>query len=107
MNLNPDLLGGLGLLGSSLVARLLAHNTTTPGLAVFLVLVVVGSLDGTDEGSELVLVLRLDFGQSKGGGGLLVNDGTETSLRLDNTVWDTHLAAKSGKPDDNLRWVRV
>lgn len=36
-----------------------------------------------------------------------MDDGTETSLALDNGVRDTHLAAQSGKKDNQLNGVNV
>lgn len=36
-----------------------------------------------------------------------MDDCSETGLALDNAVWDTHLAAKSGQPDDNLNGVNI
>lgn len=38
---------------------------------------------------------------------LLVDNGTETGLTLDNGVRDTHLAAESGEEDDELNGVNV
>ena len=61
----------------------------------------------TDEGSELALVLALDVLHGKNGGSLLVNDRTETSLALDNDIRDTHLAAESGKEDNELDGVNI
>ena len=36
-----------------------------------------------------------------------MDDSSETGLALDNAVWDTHLAAESGQPDDNLNGVNI
>ena len=38
---------------------------------------------------------------------LLVDDGAESGLALDNGVWDTHLPAKSREEDDELAVVQV
>ena len=38
---------------------------------------------------------------------LLVDNGTQTSLALDNGVRDTHLTAESGKEDNQLNGVNV
>lgn len=38
---------------------------------------------------------------------LLVNNGTETGLALDDGVRDTHLAAESGQEDDQLNGVDI
>ena len=36
-----------------------------------------------------------------------MDNSSETSLALDNAVWDTHLAAESGQPDDDLNGVNI
>lgn len=38
---------------------------------------------------------------------LLVNDRSETSLALDNGVWNTHLSAESWEEDDQLDGVHI
>ena len=38
---------------------------------------------------------------------LLVDDSSETSLALNNSVWDTHLTAESWEVDDELDWVNI
>lgn len=65
-----------------------AHDATTPVTPAFLVLVRVTLLDGRDQLAELALVLAPDLGESQNGGGLLVNDGAETCLALDDGVWN-------------------
>jgi len=72
-------------------------------------LVLVGEvgLGGGDEGSEGLLVLGTHVLKGDDGGGLLVNDRTETSLVLDNDVWDTHLPAESREEDDQLDRVDI
>jgi hypothetical protein len=93
--------------------------------AGLLVLVAVALLDGGEELGELGLVLGADLGKSEDSSGLtmvsivcprlshakktdlLVDNGTETSLALDNGVRDTHLAAESGKEDNQLNGVDV
>lgn len=75
--------------------------------AGLLVLVGVALLDGREELGELSLVLGANLGESKDSSGLLVDNGTETSLALDNGIGDTHLAAESGKEDNQLNRVNV
>jgi hypothetical protein len=53
---------------------------------------------------ELVWRYRKDF---ESGTDLLVDDGTKTSLALNDGVRDTHLAAESGKEDNELNGVDV
>lgn len=36
-----------------------------------------------------------------------MDNGSKTSLALDDGVWDTHLAAESRKEDDKLNWVNI
>lgn len=84
------------------------HDTTSPVAgSLLVVLLEVTVVDGGDELLELVLVLGADLGQSEDGGSLLVDDGTETGLALDDGVRDTHLAAESGQEDDELNGVDV
>lgn len=64
-------------------------------------------LSGTDEGSELALILTLDILEGEDGGGLFVNNSTETGLALDNDVGDTHFAAKSRKEDNQFDGVNI
>ena len=64
-------------------------------------------LGGADEGSEFTLVLRLNVLESNDGGGLLVDDGTETGLALNDDVGDTHLAAEGREEDDELNGVDI
>jgi hypothetical protein len=45
--------------------------------------------------------------KSEDGGGLLVDDGAETSLALDNNVRHTHLAAKGREEDNELDGVNI
>jgi len=71
------------------------------------VLVGVALLDGREELGELGLVLSADLGQGQNGGGLLVDDGAETGLTLDDGVGDTHLAAESGQEDNQLNGVDI
>ena len=104
-----DLDGGLDGLALLLLAvvGLGAHDTTTPVTAGLLVLVGVALLDGREELGELGLVLGAGLGQGQDGRGLLVDDGTETGLALDDGVRDTHLAAESGQEDNQLNGVDV
>jgi len=80
---------------------------STPLAAELIGLVVVLGLDRGNELGELVLVLVLDTGDDEGGGGLLVDDGTEACLALDDGVGDVQLAAKGGKPNDELEKLFV
>lgn len=96
-------------LGTSLELgnRLLATESSSPVVSGRFVLLSVVDLDGRDELGELSLVLRLDFTESENGSSLATDDGTETSLALDDSVGDTHLAAESGEEDDELDRVDI
>jgi len=65
-SLNADLASSASLLDAGSIVGLAAHETTTPGLAVLLVLVVVRSLDGRYNGGKLVLAqpISQDMGSS-------------------------------------------
>jgi len=91
----------------SAVLSLLAHDTTSPLATDGLVLVHEATLDGLDELGELGLVLRADLSEGEDGSGLLVDDGTETGLALDDGVRDTHLLAERRKEDNELDGVDV
>jgi hypothetical protein len=65
------------------------------------------SLSGGDDVGEIPLVFALDLLDSDNGSGLLVDDGTETGLALDDDVRNTHLPAESGKEDDELNGVDI
>lgn len=96
-------------LGTSLELgnTLLASESSSPVVAGSLVLLSVVDLDGRDELGELSLVLRLNLTESEDRSGLASDDGTETSLALDDGVRDTHLAAEGREEDDELDGVDV
>ena len=96
----------LGALGELLVGSL-REVSTTPVAADLLSLVEVVGLGGRDEVGELTLVLGSDLLDEGNGGGLLVDKGTNRSLRLDNDVGDAHLAAEGGEEDNKLDGVNV
>lgn len=83
------------------------HDTTTPVAVGLLVLLEVTVLDSRAELGELALVFGAHFGQGKNSSSLLVDDSAESGLALDDSVRDTHLAAESGKEDDQLDGVDV
>lgn len=64
-------------------------------------------LGSADEGSEITLVLALDVLKSNNSSSLLVDDGTETGLALDDDVRDTHLAAEGREVDNELDGVNI
>lgn len=52
-------------------------------------------------------MLLADLGDGNSGGGLLVDELTETGLALDDAEGNIHLAAESGEPDDELNRVDI
>jgi hypothetical protein len=94
------LLLGLDVLG------LLTHNTATPGSPDIDVIIVLRS-EVLGESLELGLVLLLDSGEGNNSAVLLTNQGTETSLGLENAEWNILLPAESGEPDNELNWVNI
>jgi hypothetical protein len=81
-----------------------AHDSTAPlSLEVFIEL----SLEVVLQALELGLVLLVHGGKGAHSGGLLVGEGAQSSLALDNGEGDIHLLAKSGKPDNQLDGVNV
>jgi hypothetical protein len=84
-----------------------AHDTTTPVPPVLLVLVRVAFLDRRDELGKLGLVIGADLGQSQDSSSLLVYDGTQAGLALDDGVWNTHLAAEGWEEDNKLDRVNI
>ena len=83
-----------------------ASLEAAPSLFEFLVLVVVGP-EGSGEVVKFSLVFLPDLGQGHGGGVLLVDQFAEGSLSLDEAVWDVHLLAEGGEPDDQLDGLNV
>ena len=110
---NLNSLSGKSLLSDSLLllkttsVGLLAHATTTPLTAEFVITIKEVSLDGINNLGEISLGVLFDGGESQSSGSLLANNLTKTSLSLDDSVRDLHLAAKSGQPDDDLKRIDI
>lgn len=64
-------------------------------------------LGSADQSCELTLVLALDILESDDSGSLLVDDGTETGLALDDHVGYTHLSAESREEDNKLNGIDI
>jgi hypothetical protein len=94
------LLLGLDVLG------LLTHDTATPGSPDIDVIIVLRS-EVLGESLELGLVLLLDSGEGNNSAVLLTNQGSETSLGLENAEWNILLPAESGEPDNELNWINI
>ena len=86
---------------------LLAHDATTPVSPMLVMLVIVALLDRADELAQLRLVLATHLRQRQHGRSLLVDDGAEARLALDDRVGDAHLAAERGQEDNELDRVDV
>jgi len=74
---------------------------------VLLVLVGEVGFGSRDESRKLLGVLAAHVLEGQNGGGLLVDDCAETSLALDDHIWDAHLTAKSGEEHDELNGVNI
>jgi hypothetical protein len=82
------------------------HNTTTPVLALLVVVVVLFTeLDG--ELLQVLHVLAVDLSEGNAGSGLHVAKLTEGSLSAEEAVWHVLSAAKSGQMDHALNGVNV
>ncbi|KAH3670509.1 hypothetical protein OGAPHI_001024 [Ogataea philodendri] len=101
--LNSSNSSSLGQLGSSLGS----HDTSTPVSSLVLVFLGEVSVDGGDKLGQSSLVLWSDVDQSSNSTGLLVDQGSESSLTLDNGVWNTHLSAQSWEENNKLDWVNI
>jgi hypothetical protein len=75
--------------------------------ALLLELLIVVGLDSRHNVSKLRLVSVLDFSEGKGGGSLLVNKSSKTSLALNNAVGNIHLAAQSGQVKNKFNGVNI
>ena len=101
------LLGKAGLLADlELADGLVAHLATTPGAADLGVLVEL-SLEARLVLGEGAGVGGLDLGEGDDGSVLLVDEGAEAALALDDAVRDVHLAAQGREEDDELDRVDV
>jgi hypothetical protein len=83
-----------------------SHDTTTPGSPLSLVVVVLGS-EVLGEHLEVGVVLLLDLGEGHAGGGLGVDELSESCLSLDEAVWDSLLSAESRQVAHDLEGVGV
>jgi hypothetical protein len=111
-----DLKGGLVALLKlclyCLLALLQAHlSLKTHGWLAFAAPLELVVCEGIGEvvaqGSECVLVLLAHLGECHAGGGLLANKGSYASTALYNAVRNTHLAAESRHPNNELDWVNI
>lgn len=84
-----------------------AHDATAPVLAVLLPLLGEVGAHGLADLVEGTGVGGLQVGDGEAAGRLHVDERTEAGLALDDAVWDAHLAAESGQPDDNLHGVDI
>jgi len=75
--------------------------------AVVFVLVGEVGLGSRHEGGKLLVVLGADVLEGQDGSSLLMDDGAEASLGLDNHVGNTHLAAEGWEENDKLNGVDI
>ena len=87
--------------------RLDTHDTSTPMSATLLVLAGVALVNSADQLGQFGFILALHLRESQNSGRLLVHDGPETGLALDDGVGDAHLSAECGEEDDQFDGVDV
>ena len=73
---------------------------------MFLVLIIVSS-EGSSQVVELTFILLSHLSQSHCGSVFLVDQFAESSLSLDEAVWDVHLLAEGGEPDNQFEGFDV
>ncbi len=82
-------------------------DISSPLLSNLIVLLVEVYLDGGDDRSKFLLVLRLNLSHSNNSSCLFVDQSSKSGLSLHNCIGNSHLAAKSGQEDYNFDWVNV
>ncbi|KAH3659830.1 hypothetical protein OGATHE_005875 [Ogataea polymorpha] len=109
-----DSLWGVGSSNSSSLGSLCqlsiglsTHHTSTPVSSLLLVLFDEVSVDGGNELGQSSLVLWSNVDQGSNSTGFLVNKGSQSSLTLDDSVWNTHLSAQSWQEDNQLDWIDI
>jgi hypothetical protein len=110
LSLKTHLLGLLHrdslLLLGLLVLRLLTQDTATPSSADCNVVDVL-SLEGLGEGVQVSLILLSNRGQADNSSVLLVNEGTKSSLALQDAERYILLSAERGQPANELDGVNI
>jgi len=113
MSLKHSHVGLLGELDFSLLFSLShhvlvldTHNTTTPVSSEGLVLIEL-STEVLGEEFKILVIFLADLSNGDAGGGLLVDELTETCLTLDESVGDTLLSAESWQEHEEFNWVNV
>jgi len=89
------------------VGGFVATDSSSPLTALLLVFVGEIGLRRADKGAQLLLVFASHILEGENSSRLLVHDGAETCLALDDHVRDTHLPAESGQEDDEFDRVNV
>lgn len=85
----------------------LETNVTTTPLTTELSVVHELGVGHVDDALESGLILGLDLSEGNNGSLLLVHNLAKTSLVVNDNVRDTHLAAESRQPNDELNGVDV
>ncbi len=78
-----------------------SHNWLSLNSPNTSVLVIV-SIEESSESLQVVLILLLDLSEGNTGGGLLVDNLTESGLSLNEAVWDFHLSAEGWEMNHQL-----
>lgn len=92
----------------SLSGQVLAtHDETTASLHGLLIGIEVGVSGDLNKVGKVSLVLGVDVDEGQSRGSLLTDNLAETSLTLNDDVWDTLLTAESGEPHNELDGLNV
>jgi len=83
-----------------------SHNTTSPGSSECEVVVIVG-VEVVLEVIEIGEIFLSNVSKSDTGGGLGVDESSESCLSLDESVWNVVLSAECWQEDHDLSWVDI
>lgn len=89
------------------LSRLVATNTSAPRPPELISLVNEVSLGGGDNGGKFLLILTTNVLESEDSSSLLMNDGTETGLGLDDHVGNAHFTTQSGNEDNQFDGINI
>ena len=87
--------------------RFVAQHTTTPVTTDFVVAIVEVRLDRFDDFAQAGFIVRVHVGQRQRRARLQVHETTQTSLALDDAVWNTHLTAQRGQVENEFNGLDI
>lgn len=83
-----------------------SHDTTAPLSVELLVFVELGS-ELSGESFQVLDVFLSDFGEGDAGGSLGVDELSESSLTLDEAIWNSLGLAEGWEENNYLNWVNI